>query len=53
MSVHQLTIGDIECAVLHEGSAKMTVDSIAARYPECKPVRYQSGARRRATIRQP
>lgn len=37
MSVHQLTIGDIECAVLHEGSAKMTVDSIAARYPNASP----------------
>lgn len=33
MSVYQLTIGDIECAVLQEGAAEMTIESLAGRYP--------------------
>ncbi|MYD10904.1 MAG: MBL fold metallo-hydrolase [Chloroflexi bacterium] len=37
MSVHQLTIGDIECAVLQEGAAFMDRDSVIARYPNVDP----------------
>lgn len=37
MSVHQLTIGDIECAVLQEGAAFMDRDSVIARYPNADP----------------
>jgi glyoxylase-like metal-dependent hydrolase (beta-lactamase superfamily II) len=33
MTVHQLNIGDIECAVLQEGEASKTIDRIAERYP--------------------
>lgn len=33
MSVHRLIIGDIECAVLQEGAAAMTLDAVAGRYP--------------------
>ncbi len=33
MTVHQLNIGDIECAALQEGAAEMTLDSLAGRYP--------------------
>ncbi len=33
MTVHQLKIGDIECAVLQEGEAEMTLDAAAGRYP--------------------
>ena len=33
MTVHQLNIGDIECAVLQEGAAEMTLDTVAGRYP--------------------
>lgn len=33
MTVHQLKIGDIECAVLQEGAAEMTLDALAGRYP--------------------
>ena len=33
MSIYQLKIGDIECAVLQEGAAEMTLDSLAGRYP--------------------
>lgn len=34
MTVHQLKIGDIECAVLQEGAAEMTLDAVAGRYPK-------------------
>ena len=37
MSVHQLTIGDIQCAVLQEGAASMDRDSVIARYPNADP----------------
>ena len=37
MSVYQLTIGDIECAVLQEGAAFMDRDSVIARYPNADP----------------
>ena len=37
MSVHQLTIGDIDCAVLQEGAAFMDRDSVIARYPNADP----------------
>lgn len=37
MSVHQLTIGDIECAVLQEGAAFMDRESVIARYPNVEP----------------
>ena len=37
MSVHQLTIGEIECAVLQEGAAFMDRDSVIARYPNADP----------------
>ncbi len=33
MSVYQFTIGDINCAVLQEGAAQMTLNDIAGRYP--------------------
>ena len=33
MTAHQLTIGEIQCAVLHEGGAPMTAESLAGRYP--------------------
>ena len=33
MNAHQLKIGDIECAVLQEGAAEMTLDALAGRYP--------------------
>jgi len=34
MSVHQLKIGDIECAVLHEGESDLIANNLAARYPD-------------------
>ena len=37
MNVHQLTIGEIECAVLQEGAAVMDRDSVIARYPNANP----------------
>ena len=37
MSVHQLTIGDIECVVLQEGAAFMDRDSVIERYPNVDP----------------
>ena len=37
MTVHQLKIGDIECAVLQEGAASMDRDSVIARYPNADP----------------
>ncbi len=37
MSVHQLKVGDIECAVLQEGAAFMDRDSVIARYPNADP----------------
>lgn len=37
MGVHQITIGEIECAVLHEGGAAMDRDSVSARYPKVDP----------------
>lgn len=37
MSIHQLTIGDIACAVLQEGAAFMDRDSVIARYPNVDP----------------
>jgi len=37
MSVHQLTIGDIEGVVLQEGAALMDHDSVIARYPNADP----------------
>ncbi len=37
MSVHQLSIGDIKCAVLQEGAAFMDRDSVSARYPNVDP----------------
>lgn len=33
MTVHQLKIGDIECTVLQEGAAEMSLDAVAGRYP--------------------
>ncbi len=33
MTVHQLQIGDIKCAVLQEGEVETTLDAVAARYP--------------------
>ena len=33
MSVHQLKIGDIECAVLHEGESDLIAANLAQRYP--------------------
>ena len=33
MSVYQLKVGDIECAVLQEGASEMTLDAVAGRYP--------------------
>lgn len=33
MSVHQFSIGELECAVLQEGSAFMDRETVAARYP--------------------
>lgn len=32
-NAHQLQIGDIQCAVLHEGSSPLAVDGLAGRYP--------------------
>ncbi len=37
MSVHQLTIGDIECAVFQEGAAFMDRETVIARYPNVDP----------------
>ena len=37
MSVHQLTIGDIQCAILQEGAAFMDRASVIARYPNVEP----------------
>lgn len=34
MTVHQLKIGDIECAALQEGAAEMTLDAVSGRYPK-------------------
>ena len=33
MTVHQLKIGDIECAALHEGESDLIANHLAARYP--------------------
>lgn len=33
MTIHQLKIGDIECAVLHEGESDLIANNLAARYP--------------------
>lgn len=32
-NVHQLSVGDIQCAVLHEGGGPMAVDGLTGRYP--------------------
>lgn len=37
MSVHELKIGEIECALLQEGAAFMDRDSVIARYPNADP----------------
>lgn len=37
MSVYEIKIGDIECAVLQEGAAFMDRDSVIARYPNADP----------------
>ncbi len=37
MSVYELTIGDIKCAVLQEGAAFMDRESVIARYPNVAP----------------
>ena len=37
MSVYQLTIGDIECAVLHEGESDLIAANLAQRYPGVSP----------------
>ena len=37
MTLHQLKIGDIKCAILQEGAAQMTIESVAARYPNAQP----------------
>ena len=37
MSVHQFSIGELECAVLQEGSAFMDRASVIARYPNADP----------------
>ena len=38
MTVHQLKIGAIDCAVLQEGAAFMDRESVIARYPNADPV---------------
>lgn len=42
MTVHQLKIGDIECAVLQEGAASMDRASVAARYPNASPAEVEA-----------
>ncbi|MCY3796195.1 MAG: MBL fold metallo-hydrolase [Chloroflexi bacterium] len=42
MSVYQLKIGDIECAVLQEGAAFMDRDSVIARYPNAEPAEVEA-----------
>ena len=37
MTVHPLKIGDIECAVLHEGESDLIANNLAARYPGVSP----------------
>ena len=37
MSAYQLKIGDIECAVLHEGESDLIADNLALRYPGVSP----------------
>ena len=37
MTVHPLKIGDVECAVLHEGESDLIADNLAARYPGVTP----------------
>ncbi len=37
MSVYELKVGDIECAVLQEGVVKMTAEDVIARYPNAEP----------------
>ncbi len=37
MSVYQLQIGEINCAVLQEGVVKMTAEDVIARYPNAEP----------------
>ncbi|MCY4062801.1 MAG: MBL fold metallo-hydrolase [Chloroflexi bacterium] len=37
MSAHPLKIGDIKCAVLHEGESDLIADNLAARYPGVTP----------------
>ena len=37
MTAHLLKIGDIECAVLHEGESDLIANNLAARYPGISP----------------
>ena len=53
MTVHQLKIGDIECAVLQEGAASMDRASVAARYPNASPAEVEAATWRGRTVGQP
>ncbi len=42
MSVYEFNIGEIACAVLQEGAAFMSRDSVAARYPKVDPAEIEA-----------
>ena len=42
MNAYQLAIGDIECAVLHEGESDLIADNLAARYPGVSPAQIEA-----------
>ncbi len=42
MNAYQLTIGDIECAVLHEGESDLIANNLALRYPGVSPAQIEA-----------
>jgi len=42
MTAHQLKIGDIDVAILHEGESDLIANNLAARYPGVSPARIEA-----------
>ena len=42
MNAYQLPIGEIECAVLHEGESDLIADNLALRYPGVSPAQIEA-----------